>query len=40
MEALLCQRKCLVLILGKQTQNFASGYNADNSYLFVNGKEV
>ena len=36
------QRKKLLLILLKQTQNFCFSlhYNADNSYLFVNGKEV
>ena len=35
------QRKNLVLTLLKQTQNFCLSlhYNADNSYLFVNGKK-
>ena len=42
MEALDHQRKRLVLILVKQTQKFSwvLHYHADNSYLFVNGKEI
>ena len=42
MEDLDHQRKSLLLILVKQTQNFVRGLhsNADNSYLFVNGKEI
>ena len=35
MEALVHQRKSLVLILMKQTQNFG-----DHSYLLVDGKEI
>ena len=36
-EALVIKKKSVVLILVKQTQNFALGlhYNADNGYLFV-----
>ena len=42
MEALVHQRKTLVLILANQTQKFCLTlhYNADNSYLFVNEKEI
>ena len=32
--------KKLIYILIKQRQNFAWVYNNDNSYLFVNGKEI
>ena len=41
MEALVHEKKCLVLILVKQTQSFAwetNNYYQHNSYLFVNGK--
>ena len=38
MEALDHQKKILVLILVKQTQNLSLHYNADNSYLFADGK--
>ena len=42
MEALVHQGKNLVLILVKQRQNFVLSlhYNADNSCLFVNRKEI
>ena len=41
MEALAHQRKSLILILLKKTQNFVLVYiNADNSNLFVNGQEI
>ena len=42
MESLVHQRKNLVLILLKQTQKFCLSlhYNADNSSLFVNAKEI
>ena len=42
MEDLAHQRKNLVLILVNQTQNFflSLHYNADNSNLYVNGKEI
>ena len=41
MEALVHQKKSLVLILLKKTNLLLSlHYNADNSYLFVNGKEI
>ena len=40
MEALVHQRIKLVLILLKQIQNFTWVYNVDNSYLFVNRKEI
>ena len=41
-EALDHQRKRLALILVKQIQTFpwVLHYNADHSYLFVNGKEI
>ena len=39
-DALVHQRKSLILILVKQTQNFAWVCLGDNSYLFVNGKEI
>ena len=40
-EALVHQRRNLVLILVKQTMFYLSlHYNADSSYLFVNGKEI
>ena len=41
MEALVHQKKSLVLVLLKQTQSVVLSlhYNADNSYLFVNGKK-
>ena len=37
-ETFVHQRKSLVLILVKETQNFA--YNGNNGYLFVNGKYI
>ena len=41
MEALVHQKKSLVLILVKGTKCcFSLRYNADNSCLFVNGKEI
>ena len=41
MEAWVHQRKSLVLVLLKQTQFFLSlHYNAGDSYLFVDGKEI
>ena len=40
METLVHQRKCLVLILVKQTFLLSSHFNANNSHLFVNGKEI
>ena len=41
MEALVQQRKSLGLISVKQTQKRLSlHYNADNRYLFVDGKEI
>ena len=41
MKDLVHQREGLVLILIKKTQKFAWVYiNADNGYLFVNGKEI
>ena len=42
MEALVHQKKSLVLVLLKQTQSVVLSlhYNADNSYLFVNGKKT
>ena len=39
----MCQKKSLVLILVKKTQNFVWVYNLmliDNSCLFVNGKRI
>ena len=40
-EALVHQRKSLVLILVKQTHfPLSLHYDVDNSYLFVNGKEI
>ena len=38
MEELIQQRKSLILILVKQRQYFYC--NGDNSYLFVNRKEI
>ena len=42
MEALNHKKKSLILLLLKQTKKFVLSlhYNADNSYLFVNGKEI
>ena len=40
METLVHQRKILVLILVKQTFLLSSHFNANNSHLFVNGKEI
>ena len=42
MEILDQERKSWLLVLLKQTQNFVLSfhYNADNSYLFLNGKEI
>ena len=40
METLVHQKIILVLILVKLTQNFITHNNADNNYLFVNGKEI
>ena len=40
METLVLQRKSLVLTLVKQTFLFSSHFNANNSHLFVNGKEI
>ena len=40
METLVHQKIILVLILVNLTQNFITHNNADNSYLFVNGKEI
>ena len=40
METLVHQRKSLVLILVKQTFLLSSHFNANNSHLFVNGKEI
>ena len=42
MEALDHQKKCLVLIFTKANTKFCLSlhYNADNSYLFVNGREM
>ena len=42
LEALVQWRKCSVLVLVKLRQNFAlvCFYNDDDSYLFVNGKEI
>ena len=34
------QRKCLVLILVNQIQNWGLNYDSDNGYLFVNNKEI
>ena len=40
METLVHQKIILVLILVNLTQNFITHNNADNSYLFANGKEI
>ena len=40
MEALVNQKKKLILILVKQRQSLCLHYNSDNSYLFVNRKEI
>ena len=34
------QRKCLVLILVNQIENWGLNYDSDNGYLFVNKKEI
>ena len=40
MEALVHQKKILILISVKQKKSFVWVYISDNSYLFVNGKEI
>ena len=40
METFVLQRKSLVLTLVKQTFLFSSHFNANDSHLFINGKEI
>ena len=40
MDALANERKRLVLVLLKKNFCLSLHYNADNTYLFINGKEI